>query len=154
MLLAPLKNRVPIRQFTSNPWMEAPCIKIFPELEGVTSRLEREEIKREAAIRRIKEVESPVVIYTDGSLHRGTIWGGAAAVITTGDPESMEVIATLEARGADFTCSYEDEVEAMKMAAQWIKENSKGQEPIMVCTDSQSLCIALQSYNPETDEVR
>ena len=154
MLPAPLKNRVPIHQFTSKPWMEAPCMKVFPELEGVTSRLEREEVKREAAIRRIREVDAPVVIYTDGSAHRGTIRGGAAAVITTGDPESMEVITTLEARGADFTCSYEEELEAMKMAAQWITENSEEQETIMVCTDSQSLCLALQSYNPETDVIR
>ena len=99
-------------------------------------------------------MDAPVVIYLDGSAHRGAIRGGAAAVITTRDPESMEVIASLKARGADFTCSYEEELEAMKMAAQWIKENSEGQEPIMVCTDSQSLCMALRSYNPETDAIR
>ena len=70
---APLKNRVPICHFTSNPGMEAPCIKVFPELEGVKSRLESEEVKIEAAIRRIRQVDAIVVIYTDGSAHRGTI---------------------------------------------------------------------------------
>ena len=62
-----------------------------------------------------------------------------AAAITLGDPERMEIIDTLGMRGADFTCSYKEELEAMKMAAQWIKDNSKGQDSIMVCTDSQSL---------------
>ena len=32
-------------------------------------------------------------------------------------------------------------------------KNSEGQNLIMVCTDSQSLCMALRSYNPQTDVI-
>ena len=52
------------------------------------------------------------------------------------------------------TCSYEQEVEAVKMASTWIRENCQKEETIMICTDSQSLCMALQSCNPETDPIR
>ena len=41
--------------------MEASCIQVFLELEGVTSRLESEEVKRKPPM------NAPVVIYTDRS---------------------------------------------------------------------------------------
>ena len=40
------------------------------------------------------------------------------------------------------------------MAAQWMKDNSEGKELFFVCSDSQSLCVAQQSYNPGTDGTR
>ena len=53
-------------------------------------------------------------------------------VITENDPENYTLIDTIPKRGALCTCSYEEEI----------------------CTDSQSLFLALQSLNPETDEIR
>ena len=154
LLPRPLRDRVQIRNFTTDPWLEASCLEVYPELEGVVSRLESEQIKRDAALRRIREVDAPVVIYTDGSAHRGTIRGGAAAIVTKGDPEHPEELHSMLMRGADFTCSYEEEVEAMKMATQYIRDNNKGDELFLICTDSQSLCMALRSFNPETDVIR
>ena len=80
--------------------------------------------------------------------------GGAAFVVTEGNPESPQRLASEGRKGALYTCSYEEEVEAMKMAATWIKDNCDTKETIQICTDSQSLCMALQSYNSETDPIR
>ena len=147
-------NRVDIKHFTTDPWMEAKCLKVYPELEGVESRLDSDEVKREAAIRRITQVSADRVIYTDGSAMGGTRWGGYAVVITTGDPEEPEVIATIRKRGALFTCSYEEELEAMMAAVGWVRDHSDQEDNILICTDSQSLCMALCSFNPETDGIR
>ena len=62
--------------------MEAKSLQVFPELNGVTSREDSEEIKREASLKRIREVDAPIVLYTDGSAHGGTHVGGAAVVVT------------------------------------------------------------------------
>ena len=75
-------------------------------------------------------------------------------VATEGDPEDPQVLDTIERKGALYTCSYEEEVEAMKAASEWIVENCEEEERILICTDCQSLCMALRSYNPETDAIR
>ena len=80
--------------------------------------------------------------------------GGAAFVATEGDPEAPHKLASVSRKGTLCTCSFEEEVEAMKMASTWIKENCQKEETIQICTDRQSLCMALQSYNPETDPIR
>ena len=129
-------------------------MEIHSELPGITSRNDCIMKKREAALERIKEVNYPLVIYTDGSAMNGIRMGGAAAVITEGDPEAPNELHTIEKKGALFTCSYEEEVEAMKEAAVWISENCDRQTKVMICTDSQSLCMAMKSLNPETDGIR
>ena len=40
------------------------------------------------------------------------------------------------------------------MAATYIEDNCEKEETLQTCTDSQSLCMALQSYNPRTDPIR
>ena len=42
----------------------------------------------------------------------------------------------------------------MEMATSWIEENCEQEEEILICTDSQSLRMALRSYNPKTDCIR
>ena len=79
--------------------------------------------------------------------------GGAAVVVTEGNPEQPNVIHTIESKGSLYTCSYEEEVQALKDAANWVVENAED-TPVMICTDSQSLCKALQSFNSETDSIR
>ena len=153
-LPAELQPRVDLQLFAVKPWVEAASMEVSPLLEGVSSRLDREEIRRTAALDNIRQTNASKVIYTDGSATAGTRMGGAAFVVTEGDPESPNVLSSVEKKGALYTCSYEEEVEAMKMAATWIDQHCEREESIQICTDSQSLCMALQSYNPETDPIR
>ena len=85
--------RIDIRHFTTNPWMEAKAIPIHPELEGVNSRHDNELVKREVSLRKIREVNAPTVVYTDGSAHRGIRWGGTAAVMTEEDPTVLDTVS-------------------------------------------------------------
>ena len=148
------EDRVPITHFRHEPWMEAKAIHIEPQLEGVTSRLDPQSVKREASLQRIRQIGDPLVIYTDGSATNGTRIGGAAMVASEGDPEHPEYLDSVKKKGALYTCSYEEEVEAMRLAANWIVQNREAEESITICTDSQSLCLAMKSHNPETDDIR
>ena len=85
-------HRVDIRYLNTKPWMEAKCLQVFPELEGVARRLNSDEVKREVAIRRITKVATGRVIYMDGSAMCGTRWGGNAVVITRGDQKEPKVL--------------------------------------------------------------
>ena len=127
---------------------------MFSLLEGVNSRLDEVEIKREAAIKRIREVDARLIIYTDGSATSGIFDGGSAVVVPSGDAETPAVIETIRRKGAKFTCSYEEEVDAMNAATDWIQNHDDGQSNTLICTDSQSLCMAMESFNPETDQIR
>ena len=146
--------RVDIRNYDTEPWLEAKCLQVCPELEGVVSRLDRDEIKREAAMRRIRQVAADRVIYTDGSAMSGIRWGGNAVVVTRGDPEEPDVLDTILNRGSLFTCSYEEEVAAMGTAVQWVRDHCDRNWSVLICTDSQSLCMALRSFNQETEIIR
>ena len=127
---------------------------MFPFLEGVNSREDELAVKREASIRRIREVSADLTIYTDGSATAGIFEGGSGVVITRGDAEHPEVLEIIKRKGAAYTCSYEEEVEAGLTAAAWIGRNCKEEEKVLICTDSQSLCMALNSFNMETSPFR
>ena len=49
--------------------------------------------------------------------------GDAVFVVTEEDPETPHELASVSRKGALCTCPYEEEVEAMKMAFTWIKDN-------------------------------
>ena len=72
---------------------------------------------------------------------------------TEGDPETPQILDTIKEKGALFTCSYEEEVQAMLEATEWISQNCIGEESILICSDSQSLCMALENHNPETEGI-
>ena len=42
----------------------------------------------------------------------------------------------------------------MLEATEWISQNCIREESILICTDSQSLCMALENHNPETEGIR
>jgi ribonuclease HI len=69
--------------------------------------------------------------------------GGSVAVVNIGDPERPVVAAKLSRRGKDITCSYEEEIEAMKLALEWLETEATPNSKILICTDSNSLCNAL-----------
>ena len=151
------RNIVPrtnIDYFPTPPWITATNLEVYPLLEGVKSRHDDLEVKRTASIRRIKEVDADITIYTDGITDSGYLEGGSGVVITRGDAEHPEVLETIIRKGAAYTCSYEEEVDAAITAAQWINLNCTEVEKILICTDSQSLCMALNSYNVETAPIR
>ena len=143
-----------IDYFPIEPWITAPNLEVFPFLEGVTSREDELAVKREASIRRIREVSADLTIYTDGSATAGIFEGGSGVVITRGDAEHPEVLEIIRRKGAAYTCSYEEEVDTGLTAAAWIGRNCKEKEKVLICTDSQSLCMALNSFNVETSPFR
>ena len=149
-----MDDRAPMEYFEYPPWTDAPCLEIYTSLEGVKSRMDDLQIRKEASIRRIEAVNADLTIYTDGSASGGTRMGGAGVVITDGRADDPHVLESIMKKGAIFTCSYEEEVNAMLIAAEWISHNCGGSERILICTDSQSLCMALESYNPETEGIR
>ena len=149
-----LVPRANINYFPCAPWITAPMLTVYPFLEGVESRLDEIQIKKEATLARIREVSADIVVYTDGSASQGIYQGGSGVVITKGTAESPEVIHTIRRKGANYTSSYEEEVDGMLTAAVWISLFCQKDASILICTDSQSLCMALDSYNVETSPIR
>ena len=117
-----LDNRVNLEYFPEKPWISAPRLEIYPLLDGVNSRLDEVPIKKAAALNRIREVNAPINIYTDGSASGRIHEGGSVMIATRGDPEALKVIKARREKGAAYTCSYEEEVKATITAAKWIIE--------------------------------
>jgi ribonuclease HI len=105
---------------------------------------------RNATITRIRDLNSDVVIYTDGSASSGTTDGGAGVVVTSGDPADPQFIETITVKGATRTSSYEEEVSAMNAALEFIGDNFLDGQ-VTICTDCLSLCQALRSLNEDVD---
>jgi len=70
----------------------------------------------------IREQNAEMVIYTDGSATDGVKTGGAAVVMTRGDPAAPDVIHTISCRGSTFTSSFEER-EGLKTALEWLTEH-------------------------------
>ena len=81
--------------------------------------MDEQAVKRAATIKRIDQLAADwdSVIYTDGSASQGRLNEGAAAVITIRTAESSHVITKLMERGRALTCSTEEEVCALELAA-------------------------------------
>ena len=150
--LLPQHHHSPLTFFHTRPWNRRP-LAIFSHLEGVKGKGDDPDSIKSAALSRARAIGSAYNIYTDGSASAGTTDGGAAAVITTGDPDSPTIITTLMERGAPLTCSYEEELRAMHMAADWILANQRNAS-VSMFSDSQSLCVALASLTPTLDPLR
>ena len=57
-------------------------------------------------------------------------------------------------KGADNTCSYEEELAAMEVATRKVRESGYAGERVVIATDSQSICNALVSSSCDTDNIR
>ena len=141
-------NRQDFYMYATPPWLQA-AFQVYPKLPGLVSRHEAEETRRKCAISRLNELGGDWIIYTDGSADAGITKGGSAAVVTRGSAEDPEVVKSILRKGADLTCSCEEETEAMKDAVDWINENSSAGQKIVIATDSQSLCSALLSRSED-----
>ena len=85
-----------------------------------------------------------VTIYTDGSAESGHSCGGSAAVVTSGSASAPIHITTRTQKGSRWTSSFETEVAALNLAIKWLAEEDGRFDPVMVCSDSQSLMLALE----------
>jgi ribonuclease HI len=146
-------KREPLDYFATAPWVTYQDISINVNLEGIASKNEDEARKIQAAYRAIEVVHPRHTIYTDGSASGGLTLGGSAAILTTGPPEDPIAVMSKLVKGAEYTSSYGEERTAMEAAADMIVEQNL-QGPILICTDSQSLCKALAERNKQTDTIR
>ena len=145
--------RIPLLPRATEPWrIGTGRVNIHPQLPGITNKDDEPKICQEAAYARIVQLNTDIVVYTDGSASGGLTEGGAAAVITEGDPRHPDVIDKRQQRGAYHTCSYSEEEDAMGLALDWLEEHLP--QSAQIITDSQSLCDALVNYNPALDALR
>lgn len=148
-----MSDRGRLKFFIAPPWQEGNHVRVFPYLPGLASRSEDETTRRQAAILRLSEIDADVTIYTDGSADAGFTRGGAAVVVTRGDPREPRIEHVIRSKGAPYTSSYEEEKQAMTDAAQWIQANVAQEESVAIATDSQSLCMALEGHGTNVHDV-
>ena len=101
----------------------------------------------------IDSFDVDTVIYTDGSCSGGMENGGSAALVTTGSAEAPGVLEELTKVGPRYTCSYDEERTAMEMAVSWVEENSPYTD-VVICSDSQSLLMAISHQTADTARIR
>ena len=140
-------DRLPIEFTREPPWERRPHPFIKPYLEGISSKSEDQSSIRVAAEKAISAWNSDLTIYTDGSAVAGCNQGGAGAVVHIHD--SPPVYETLQSKGAAFTSSFEEEGAALLLALDWIDDNCIASSRPLIITDSQSLCLALQGFDPD-----
>ena len=145
-------DRLPLDFFPIAPWEDLGAPRVHSKMPGMAGRDDDKTTKLEACLRRISststDFNSTITIYTDGSATGGTRNGGAAAVVTRGDPANPEVLQTLQQRGRTQTSSYEEEFMAMEMALRWVLKFSNNiDDSILICTDSQCLCNVLEHHD-------
>ncbi|KAL5263836.1 hypothetical protein ACHWQZ_G005044 [Mnemiopsis leidyi] len=88
----------------------------------------------------------------DGSCKDGTDNGGAAAVITTGSARNPIELEVLKRKGAKYTCSYDEEKNAMNLALDWTLEHNRSSDTI-ICSDSLSLITSIENRQSNLREI-
>ena len=144
-----LNNRRPKFFFQVAPWQQdLSRTTVLPLLPGIT-------VKNTAAAQ-IRLLNAELVIYTDCSASEGNKDGGAAAVVTRGDPSHPVVLETLMKRGAAITLSFDKEDRAINIAIDYLSTFVIGLNAnrIAIVTDSQSLCAALLGTDTEQELLR
>ena len=92
----------------------------------------------------IRSFSADITLYTDGSALAGMEDGGHGGIVTTGDPEDLNIIDEFDGVGRKFTSSYLEEKAALEHALKWLVSHDDDPSRVaLICTDSQSLCIAL-----------
>ena len=146
--------RKQLNPFATPPWIECPNLTILPDLPGIANKDDDKSVIINAAMTHLRSLNPTITIYTDGSASSGTEDGGNAAIVSCGEPTAPTILSSHLQRGAKFTCSYEEELEAMELAAIIIRDTTSADDIVVVATDSQSLCTALVNANRETDAIR
>ena len=152
-----LDNRRPMSFFQVAPWQQdLGGTTVLPLLPGIKDKHTDPEVIKRAAAAQIRSLGADLVIYTDGSASEGNKDGGAAAVVTRGDPTLPVVLDTKMKRGAAVTSSFDEEDRAMNIAIDYLTTSNIGMnaDKIAIVTDSQSLCAALLGIDPELELLR
>ena len=134
----------PLDLFSAPPWLKS-NFEVYPKVPGLESRHEEESRRRRLAMERIDSLNGDWVLYTDGSADAGISKGGSAVVVTRGRADEPVETDSIMEKGAALTCSCEEEEQALLNAAKWIQQNGDPEQTVVIATDSQSLCTALQS---------
>lgn len=149
------RDRDPIVTASRPPWSERGPYTIASTIPGVNRKGDLQPDKlREAAIDCLKSHHAGTVLYTDGSASAGTKDGGSAAIIVAGDFHHPVTVEKILQRGAPFTSSFEEELQAMHSAVDWCIENQAPSTHTLIATDSQSLCQALLGTSPVVDTLK
>ena len=135
---------MPLDLFSAPPWLKS-NFEVYPKVPGLQSRHEEESRRRGLAMERIDSLNGDWVLYTDGSADAGISMGGSAVVVTRGSADEPVETDFIMEKGAALTCSCEEEEQALLNAAKWIQQNGDPDQTVVIATDSQSLCSALQS---------
>ena len=102
-------------------------------------------VDRDAAVSRLRSLGAvDLLLYTDGSAVEGVRCGGAAAVVTRGDPEEPERLALRSCAAGVVASSFQAEVVALRVALEWLSENAGAWEHAVVVSDSQAALRALK----------
>ena len=138
------------QEATPPPWTSSKHQwSVEPTIDG-TSR----EVTLEQVVQKLDGYSADVTVYTDGSASSGTLNGGYAAVFTTGPASKPQVTESLRKRGRAITSSYDEEKAALLAALMKINTDNTCRGNLLICTDSQSLCKALESESQDTTLIR
>jgi ribonuclease HI len=122
----------------------------WSEWRGVEWHVEGEkssnvEADREAAVSLLRSLgTADRVLYTDGSAVEGVRCGGAAVVVTSGDPEGPVKLAVRACAAGMIASSYQAELCALHEALSWLLEHESEWERAIVVSDSQAALRALR----------
>ena len=145
-------DRLPIQMYVCAPWGNPCDIQIYADVPGIKGRDDPIELKKSITMARLDSFNADFIIYTDGSATAGCSNGGAAAIITRGSAETPVVLHEMRSKGAAFTSSYEEELDAAMMAMRWIDEQDADEFCLVVlATDSQSLCAAMSGTSSQIE---
>ena len=148
-------DRAPIPIASRPPWQDKGNYAVSSTVPGVDRKddLQPEQL-RAASLNCLQNHCASTIIYTDGSAAAGTKEGGSAAIISTGDLNQPGTTEKIMLRGAPFTSSFEEELQAMHSAVSWCIENQGPSTHTLIATDSQSLCHSLQGNSPVVDNLK
>ena len=113
-------------------------------LDGVKS--DDVESDRERAVAMLTEVTggADFVVYTDGSAVEGVRCGGAAAVVTTGEPVSPVRVEVLRRAAGVLSSSFQAEVRALGLALEWLWDHESEWSRVVLVSDSLSALGAVK----------
>ncbi len=98
-------------------------------------------------------LDGQLAVYPDGSASAGTKDGGAAVIVTRGDPADPTILHQSHFRCAAFTSSFAEEAAAMQLELEWATANYP-EYSLTIYTDSQSLFKAIERWSSVTHHLR
>ena len=144
-----VSERKQLEFFAREPWLSPSNLTVNLTIPGYFD-CKTDEEKLAVTLAHIRSISPRLIIYTDGSAKAGTTKEGAGVVLTEGDSKTPHTLDKVTVKGARRTASYIEEVAAMEMACKWLEEKCQ-EESVLICTDSLSMCQALDALNEDVD---